>query len=123
MIDNECSSNFVHILIGNKIDVTEERKLTVIEGHDLAQDLGMDRYIEICAIRNLEIKSTIDDLLLRLKEKNVQNKRFKDSVSLETGTITTYNNRVSGSIISPLTDKNNLSNLSIRSIKSKRSNN
>ena len=69
MIDIECKSNFVHILAGNKIDLQEDRQLNTIAGHDMVRKLGMDRYVEISATRNLEIKSTMDDLLLRLRTK------------------------------------------------------
>ena len=71
----------------------------------MAKKFGMDRYVEICASRNIEVKSTIDDLLLRLKDKKVQNKKYIDSISLESGTIynNTTNNRISGSMQSPLT--------------------
>ena len=65
MLDIECRENFVHILAGNKIDLPQERKLTTIAGHEMARRLGMDRYVEICAIQNIEIRSTIEDLLLR----------------------------------------------------------
>ena len=68
MIDIECRENFVHILAGNKIDLTD-RKLTTIAGHEMRRNLGMDRYVEICTSRNIEIQSTIEDLLLRLKKK------------------------------------------------------
>ena len=68
MLDFECRENFTHILAGNKIDLND-RNLTTIAGHELARNLGMDRYVEICAHRNIEIQSTIDDLLLRLKTK------------------------------------------------------
>ena len=71
MIEDECSKNFVHILAGNKIDLQKTRQLSTIDGHEMATKLEMDRYVEICASRNIEIKSTIDDLLLRLKDKNV----------------------------------------------------
>ena len=68
MIDIECRENFVHILAGNKIDLPD-RKLTTIVGHEMRRNLGMDRYVEICTSRNIEIQSTIEDLLLRLKKK------------------------------------------------------
>ena len=51
----------------------------------MARKLGMDRYVEICATQNIEIQGTIEDLLLRLKSKQVTGqKRCKDSISLET---------------------------------------
>ena len=59
--------------------------MTTIDGHEIAQKLGMDRYVVICASRNIEIKATFDDLLLRLKEKKVQNRNQNDSISLGSG--------------------------------------
>ena len=64
MIDDECSEKVVKILVGNKIDLLEQRKFDNFTGHLIARDLKMDRYVETSALRNIQVSQTIDDLLI-----------------------------------------------------------
>lgn len=75
-IHNETSSDFVCVLIGNKIDVDLiDRKVSTEEGKALADEYGLD-FHETSAFKNENINESFNDLIWKiLKTKEMSSPR------------------------------------------------
>ena len=69
LLDDECHSNVVRILVGNKLDLKEDRLLSKSAGVELAKSTGMDRYVETSATEDINILKTIESLLNTIHKK------------------------------------------------------
>ena len=52
-MEMECNEKVVKILVGNKIDLKQERLFDNYKGHKLAKKYGLDRYIEVSAQKGI----------------------------------------------------------------------
>ena len=82
-VREEASKNVVIYLIGNKIDLEEERKVSTEEGEKLAEKLGLP-FNETSAFDGTNINETFDDIVERIDKAfgdipmtQKQNKIFK----------------------------------------------
>ena len=82
-VREEASKNVVIYLIGNKIDLEEERKVSTEEGEKLAEKLGLP-FNETSALEGTNINETFDDIVERIDKAfgeipvtTKQNKIFK----------------------------------------------
>ena len=64
-IREETSQNVVIYLIGNKIDMKEERKVSTEEGKKLADELGLP-FMETSAKEGININEVFDDIVERV---------------------------------------------------------
>ena len=64
-VREEASKNVVIYLIGNKIDLEEERKVSTEEGEKLAEKLGLP-FNETSAFDGTNINETFDDIVERI---------------------------------------------------------
>ena len=64
-VREEASKNVVIYLIGNKIDLEEERKVSTEEGEKLAEKLGLP-FKETSAFDGTNINETFDDIVERI---------------------------------------------------------
>ena len=56
----------MRLLVGNKLDLDKQRRFESYEGSALAEKSGMERYIETSALKNIEVTSAINDVILRI---------------------------------------------------------
>ena len=49
LLDKECSDDLLRVLIGNKADLTHQRKMLATEGMTLIMENKMHRYFEVSA--------------------------------------------------------------------------
>ena len=64
-IREEASSNVVIYIVGNKIDMEEERKVSKDEGKKLADELGFP-FVETSAKTGINVNETFEDLVERV---------------------------------------------------------
>ena len=64
-IREETSQNVVIYLIGNKIDMKEERKVSTEEGKKLADELGLP-FMETSAKEGINVNEVFDDIVERV---------------------------------------------------------
>jgi len=64
-IREEASSNVVIYIVGNKIDMEEERKVSKEEGKNLADELGFP-FVETSAKTGINVNETFEDLVERV---------------------------------------------------------
>ena len=64
-IREEASSNVVIYIVGNKIDMEEERKVSKEEGKNLADELGFP-FAETSAKTGINVNETFEDLVERV---------------------------------------------------------
>ena len=69
LLDEECHSNLVRILVGNKMDLEEERLVSKTAGIEIARTTGMDRFVETSATQNINIVKTIEAVLNTIRKK------------------------------------------------------
>ena len=90
MINDVCDPDIVKILVGNKFDLRDSRKLDNYSGHELAKEFKMDRYMETSAVRDINVSDVIDTLLGRVQKKSLKGKNLRATISLiQTETHTT----------------------------------
>ena len=82
IVNAECNENVIRILVGNKIDLEGQRKVDNIEGSKLAIKFGLDRYAEISALLNIEIQSTIEDILVKIQRRKLRRKTSESSINI-----------------------------------------
>ena len=66
LLEKECKEDIVKVLVGNKIDLRLKRQFPTFDGHALAKECGMDRYVEMSALHNIEIASPINHALMQI---------------------------------------------------------
>ena len=72
LLDDECRSNLVRILVGNKLDLESDRLLSKAAGIELAKSTGMDRYVETSATQDVNVFKTIESVLNTIRKKGYQ---------------------------------------------------
>ena len=82
MVLTECNENAVRILIGNKIDLKDKRAFNMYEGHQIAEKFGLDRYVETSAQHNIEVTSTIYDILVKIERRKLKRKTPESSINI-----------------------------------------
>ena len=64
-IREEASPNVVIYIVGNKIDIEEERKVNKVDGQSLAEELGFP-FVETSAKNGINVTETFEDLVERI---------------------------------------------------------
>lgn len=62
-IKEEFKSNVNKILVGNKLDLNNQRAVDPLEGHKLAKLYGFKAYYEMSALHNINVNKPIEDML------------------------------------------------------------
>ena len=68
MLDRECREDIHRVLISNKADLKQARRMLASEGMTLVMENGMHRYFEVSAIQNYKVTSTITDVIKTIHE-------------------------------------------------------
>ena len=63
MLDRECREKIHRILIGNKADLTDKRKMQESEGKTFALENGMHQYFEFTTKSGRQVKSIITEAI------------------------------------------------------------
>ena len=74
------------VLVGDKMDLSQQRNIDPYSGELLARDYGFDRYMETSSLLYINVNETVDALLIKIHEKNLPWKSPYDSINLTSST-------------------------------------
>ncbi|MHA2036108.1 MAG: Rab family GTPase [Promethearchaeota archaeon] len=77
IINNVVEPNIIIILVGNKVDLNDERQVSIEEGMGLAKELGV-YYMETSAKTNQNIEDVFEWIALQIIDTNIE--EVKDSI-------------------------------------------
>lgn len=76
-IQTDFKPNVCKVLVGNKMDLNNQRVVEPVEGYKLASSLGFNAYYEVSAIENINVSKPIEDL--------IQSIYFVNNMSVDSG--------------------------------------
>ena len=68
MLDRECRVDIHRVLISNKADLKQARRMLAFEGMNLVFENGMHRYFEVSTTQKYEVTSIITDIIKTIHE-------------------------------------------------------
>ena len=78
-LSEHADPNICKVLVGNKIDLADQRKVTKIEARKLAGDNEME-YFETSAKENTNVKELINYIMGEVYEKLMQDEQDEDDM-------------------------------------------
>ena len=63
MLEKECRADLCRVLIGNKADLNNERKIQVTDGMSLLEENKMHRYFEVASTEDYRVTSAVIDII------------------------------------------------------------
>ena len=68
MLDRECREDVHRVMICNKADLQQKRRILATEGMTMVIENGMHRYFEVSAIKDYKVTSTLSDVIRTIHE-------------------------------------------------------
>ena len=82
MLEKECRADISRVLIGNKADLNNERKIQVTDGMALVAENKMDRYFEVASTEDYRVTSTVIDIIKSIIDIQEPVKKANNDISI-----------------------------------------